>query len=295
MIKPNLFLVGAPKCATTALSKWLGEHPHIFITSPKEPCYFNSDVGVNNIHSWEEYTQLYDNVQEDHQFFGEASTVYMYSKTAIDHILALNPDAKILAAVRNPVDVALALHNEELRSFNEDLASFEDAWEAQSPRREGQAIPAGCKSSSLLQYRERSSLGTQIEVLTQKVPEGNLKIVFFDDIKSNPSHVYADILSFLGLENDGRTDFGVQNARGHWRSMAIQRGIRALARFKNRYITKHRFGVLSRFSALNRAPANDNQTPSDTRRRLTAEFQDEIQLIQAVTGRDLSHWLRCDS
>jgi hypothetical protein len=35
--KPNFFIVGAPKCGTTALSEYLRSHPDVFFSSPKEP------------------------------------------------------------------------------------------------------------------------------------------------------------------------------------------------------------------------------------------------------------------
>lgn len=43
-MKPNFFIVGAPKCGTTALSKYLSEHPNIFISEVKEPHYFAEDL-----------------------------------------------------------------------------------------------------------------------------------------------------------------------------------------------------------------------------------------------------------
>ncbi|MCO6441973.1 MAG: sulfotransferase [Nitrococcus mobilis] len=43
---PNLFIIGAPKCGTTAMSAYLAGHPNIFITEEagwKEPDFFNKD------------------------------------------------------------------------------------------------------------------------------------------------------------------------------------------------------------------------------------------------------------
>ena len=41
--RPNFFLIGAPKCGTTALSEYLRTHPSVFVTEPKEPNFFNRD------------------------------------------------------------------------------------------------------------------------------------------------------------------------------------------------------------------------------------------------------------
>ena len=46
MKRPDFFIVGAPKCGTTALSEYLRSHPNVFMTEPKEPMYFMPDLNV---------------------------------------------------------------------------------------------------------------------------------------------------------------------------------------------------------------------------------------------------------
>ena len=40
---PNFFIIGAPKCGTTALSEYLRKHPDIYFSYPKESNFFNDD------------------------------------------------------------------------------------------------------------------------------------------------------------------------------------------------------------------------------------------------------------
>ena len=42
-MKPNLFIIGAPKCGTSALAHYLSEHPKVFFSNPKEPFYLSTD------------------------------------------------------------------------------------------------------------------------------------------------------------------------------------------------------------------------------------------------------------
>ena len=42
--RPNLFIVGAPKCGTTAWVEYLRTHPDIFFPEIKEPHYFATDL-----------------------------------------------------------------------------------------------------------------------------------------------------------------------------------------------------------------------------------------------------------
>ena len=44
MCKPDFFIIGAPKCGTTALATYLAEHPNIQLSDPKEPHYFCKDL-----------------------------------------------------------------------------------------------------------------------------------------------------------------------------------------------------------------------------------------------------------
>jgi hypothetical protein len=43
-VKPNFFILGAPKCGTTSLATWLADHPNVYF-SPIRPGFFSTDVG----------------------------------------------------------------------------------------------------------------------------------------------------------------------------------------------------------------------------------------------------------
>ena len=60
MTRPNFFIVGAPKCGTTALSEYLREHPNAFLCQPKEPHYFATDFPTHRYVTKEEaYLKLF--------------------------------------------------------------------------------------------------------------------------------------------------------------------------------------------------------------------------------------------
>ena len=42
--QPDFFIVGAPKCGTSALAGYLREHPDCFMCWPKEPLFFCEDL-----------------------------------------------------------------------------------------------------------------------------------------------------------------------------------------------------------------------------------------------------------
>ena len=43
MIRPNFFILGAPKCGTTSVAAWLSEHQEVYMSPTKEPHFFNTD------------------------------------------------------------------------------------------------------------------------------------------------------------------------------------------------------------------------------------------------------------
>src|SRR6266498_2750548 len=98
--KPNFFIVGAPKCGTTALYEYLRRHPHIFMPKLKEPHFFALDLGHPMVKTEVHYASLFADSTKEHMRVGEASVYYLYSAVALPAIHAFNPDAKIIAMVR---------------------------------------------------------------------------------------------------------------------------------------------------------------------------------------------------
>ena len=76
MSNPDFIIGGAPKCATTAIFDYLGQHPDVFATDPKGPHFFASSpmgrpVAQGN-YSLEGYKALFEGKGES-QFSGEGS------------------------------------------------------------------------------------------------------------------------------------------------------------------------------------------------------------------------------
>src|SRR3954462_2607244 len=100
MNTPNLFIVGAPKCGTTAWVEYLRTHPDIFFPNSKEDCFFALDLPkFRFIHSEAEYSRLFAG-SGDAKYVGEASAMYLFSKAAPNAMRDYNAAAKILIFLR---------------------------------------------------------------------------------------------------------------------------------------------------------------------------------------------------
>ena len=134
MKKPDFFIVGAPKCGTTALAEYLRQHPDVFFSDPKEPCYFCNDFPRKRyVESESDYTALFRKAKSG-SILGEGSVWYLYSECAIENIYQFNPNAKIIAMIRNPVDLVYSLHSQLVYSGEETISDFEEAWDIQYKR-----------------------------------------------------------------------------------------------------------------------------------------------------------------
>ena len=111
---PNLFVIGAPKCGTTALVDALSQHPRVHVPK-KEIRYFDArtfydfaeDAQVRTIG---QYLAHFDsNAARQAAFRVDGSVFNMYDADSIKEILALNPDARFVVVLRNPLDAAKSM------------------------------------------------------------------------------------------------------------------------------------------------------------------------------------------
>lgn len=129
--RPNLFLIGSMKSGTTHLSALLGDHPAIFISSPKEPCHFVDGKTLRKIwpHMWQRgfwksaelYLSLFAGAGEA-RVIAEASTLYSHAPMVgrvPERILAFNPDARFIYIMRDPVERSISHYWHRVRWWGE--------------------------------------------------------------------------------------------------------------------------------------------------------------------------------
>src|SRR5262249_50844280 len=181
---PDFFIIGAPKCGTTALSEYLREHPKICFSHIKEPHFFSDDFPSYKIdRSLENYMRLNFSHfrRQQHALMGESSVYYYLSAVAVPNILRANPAAKFIYMVRNPVDMVYSFHSQMYFNSAENIPEFAIAWEKQGARIGGRDIPTSCREPRLLQYREVGSLGSRLRSLQSIIPKKQLHVIVFDD------------------------------------------------------------------------------------------------------------------
>src|SRR5215210_787298 len=219
---PNLFIVGAPKCGTTAWVEYLRTHPDIFFPRFKDQCYFALDLPNFQLTRTEaDYAALFAE-SGDAKVIGEASAMYFFSEAAAEAIRQHDPASKILIFLRDQEEYLPSLHNQFLWEFAEEIEDFGTAWRL-SERRPPETIPKTCLEPRTLDYAAMGRFREQVERYLVRFPAEQVRIIRFRDWVADPRATYLDVLNFLGLWDDGRTHFPPINPGTTYRSRAFTR------------------------------------------------------------------------
>lgn len=289
---PNFFIIGAPKCGTTSLAAWLSDHPNICLSKTKEPHYFNFDCGMRRTRTLDQYADLFSDATESDQAVGEATAIYLYSQKAVPAILAYAENPKFIVMLRNPIDMAPSLHQQLVADGIEDELDFETAWRLQDVRIYGGGMKLPQADPQLLLYGQVCKLGEQLQRLYDSVSKTSVHLVFLEDLRANPRREYQKVLDFLGLSDDGRTAFPVENRGGVrtagwlWRSLVGLDGVLSKLGWP-----RGRLGFVEWMYFRLKRPHDRPGLSPRMRADLQSYFREDVALLSRLVGRDLRCWL----
>ncbi|MEL6441900.1 MAG: sulfotransferase [Cyanobacteria bacterium J06621_8] len=298
MVKPNFFIVGAPKCGTTALSEYLRSHPNIFMSDPKEPHYFAEDFPKHRLaRTLEEYLELFQDASQNHQAVGEASVWYLRSDIALKNIYQFNPQAKIIVMLRNPAQMVPSYHSQARYNCDESEQDFERAWNLQWERAQGRNIPRLCKEPKTLQYGKIARFGEQIEKLLNIFPRQQIQIIWYEDFAADTPKVYENVLNFLTIPSDGRVNFERVNSNKNHRfnilgklSEKPPKSIVSFAMKAKQMIGLEKLGIIEQIRAINKQEKKRQLLSSKLYSEIIAEYQEDIDKLSKILDKDLSSW-----
>ncbi|WP_288368524.1 sulfotransferase [uncultured Alcanivorax sp.] len=290
MVKPNFFIVGAPKCGTTSVFNWLIQHPNVFIPDRKEIHYFNRD-GMTRVDSIEEYESLFSSAGNEDFAIGDASTHYLFSSCAISNIVDYQPCAKIIVFVRNPIEMAPSLHSERVYQGMDALTCFSTAWR-ESDSRPSTLYKAGesINDPDRLNYKEYCLLGRQLEKVFAIVNPKNIHVVVFDDLISNPNGVFDGLIDFLELPCFDPS-YGVANRNKSVRFSFVQIIMARLISLK-RKLPFPSFGVANIINLLNVTERPREAVDPQIVNEMKDYYRKDVELLSELIGRDLNHWIK---
>jgi hypothetical protein len=281
---PNFFIVGAPKAGTTALYAYLDQHPQVYMSPLKEPCYFAPEQSQPNPHSsWDGYLTLYRSAREQ-TAIGEATACYLWSRTAAQSIAARIPHARIIISLRNPVDRAFSQYLERLtigatrKSFREEIdASLRSS-------RDG-------KFDYLWPFLEVGRYHEQILRYFDAFPRAQIHILFYEELVGAPVRVVADMFAFLGVDRGFLPDL-----TRRYNEPQVPRLLEVIYLLKQsgawrylRSLAPRPLGPRLR-SLVFRSRGSLRMEPAD-REFLTDYYREDVCALASLIERDLTSWL----
>jgi len=102
----------------------------------KEPQFFAADIFCDQrtVQTLADYLSCFAAARNEKRI-GEASTAYLGSRNAAQEVKAFNPNAQIIIALRNPVEVMYAEHSERVFCNVEHIRNFNAALDSGEQRR----------------------------------------------------------------------------------------------------------------------------------------------------------------
>lgn len=257
----------------------------------KEPHYFNTDDARRGVTSLEQYETLFRDAREEHVAVGEGSVWYLSSSAAVRNILQYEPSSRFIVTVRNPIEMAPALHSEMLFSGLENVLDFRQAWDLQEERRKGLRLPSFSSwAQRRFLYGEICSLGVQVERLLSIIPPRQVLTLVLDDVRADPRATYLRVLKFLGAPDDGRVDFPIYN-RSKSLKVPFVRHLYRLVALKRAIGIKNGLGIWSWIQIANRTEQQRRPLSPEMLDVLKTYFRSDVERLGLLLQRDLSDWL----
>jgi Sulfotransferase domain len=231
---PNLLIVGVPKAGTGSLFSYLAQHPEICPSTQKEVGFFAPLMEeAGELPPIDAYANYFAHCGTQ-TYAVEATPSYCYGGSRV--VAAINDtleQPRIIVILREPVDRLWSAytfqrsltHLPGIESFEEYVAACED--QRRQSLREQRSIPASG-------YLKGLAIGFYGEYLSDwfETFSDHTRVVFFDDLVSDPRHSLAGLCHWLGIDESPTSSFAytVQNRTIHPRSLSAARAVFAAKR-----------------------------------------------------------------
>ncbi len=260
---PHFLGIGAQRAGTTWVHQCLAEHPEVYVPTEKELHFFDSNF-ENGVDWYRAHfpPQFVDAVR----IAGEITPTYLGSSIAAQRIAELRPNAKLFVILRDPLDRAYSAY-QLFKETRFATRSFEVA----------------CRPGSDL---VRQGLYAQhLARFLALFPRERLRVWLYDDVLKQPANVLRELFEYLGVQ----PTFLPPSVMVRYNRVVFPKAQRMFERLG--------FGPIvdrlkrTKFGAQLKRRHAERATPVRRDPELIAYFREDIQQLQSMIGRDLSHWL----
>lgn len=284
--------IGAPKSGSTWLSKCLEEHPQILFSSTKsrkELAFFNdtNPWGDSDDTYFSYYTKGFDwylkqfPEAEQDKVRGEFTVLYMADPVAPARIKKHLPNTKIVAILRNPIEVIYSLH-----WFFHYGAVLDVPKKFSDTLKKGLFLEVGFYYKQLKRYYELFD-------------KDKIHIILFDDFKASTAAELEKLYSFLGVDpkftpvslnksinGSYRTRSALLKKMGH----SVFRAVNKSNSHNLKMLIMSQKKLHKLYSFLNKEKASYPPIGPDEKKFLQQLYHDDIEQLEKLINRDLSMW-----
>jgi hypothetical protein len=332
---PDFFIVGHEKCGTTALYRLLSSHPQIYMPALKEPRFFaagiagggadadaeaharrgaaDARVGAADAdtparpgarpRTLEGYLALFAPASAE-QRAGEASPQYIRSPDAARLIAEVQPAARIIALLREPVSFLKTFHLQCVRAGVEPERDLRKALALEPLRRQGKRVPSGLGSPERLLYSQHVRYVEQLRRFHAVFPREQVLVLIYEDFRAENELAARRVLRFLDVDDSvplelreapeevrrnavrsralRRLTLAVRTARR--RPQAAGRAARAVDALTPGVLRSEAFEDVLRRIVFTRPPSLDEGFALELR----ARFKGEVDALSEYLQRDLT-------
>jgi hypothetical protein len=197
----DFVIIGAAKAGTTSLASWLGSHPDVCMSNPKETMFFGIPrlftQGLDYFHS-----KFFSHYQGE-SLIGDATPAYSNRDRhpgTPERVFSVNPDCRIIYIVRHPLRRAesawrMLVNGDPSTTKNpEDKHAFLRAKEGFSSFLSDPDIFRNTVSTSYYHY--------QLSEWLRYFPAASVHVMFLEDIIRHRDASLVALCAFLGISSE---------------------------------------------------------------------------------------------
>ncbi len=302
---PDFFIVGHAKSGTSAIYRMLRTYPQIHMPR-KEPSYFVPELLSSNRYAGGigDYVALFDGSTPE-QLIGESTTWYLWSQTAASRIAAVQPQARIIAILREPASFLRSLHLQFIRSDVETEPDFRKALALEQPRGQGSQIPRNSTRPQLLMYSQHVRYVEQLRRYYDVFPADQILVLIYEDFRADNEATVRRVLQFLKIEDaspvqvvEANTAAGVRSPRVNEMIRSLYLGSAPVARamrgaikaLTSRQLRHRALGAVQRVQSQAPPPPD-----AELMLELRGRFRGEVAALSEYLDRDLLSFWKYDN
>lgn len=269
---PDFLIVGAMRSGSTSLTRYLNDHPEIFMATPKEVGYF-----LHNYDRGEDWYRAHFADAGASRKAGEATPSYMVSADAITRIKHSVPDALLMVILREPVSRVYS-HYWMRRERQRESRSFSVVVQNEL------AGADVLDNDEETDYLSHSLYARHLERLLNVFPRKQLHVVILEELARDAHAVYRAICIALGVNPD-YVPRGLGRAVNSYVTFRSKK-VRGLARQFPKPLRRSVDRLNTRRSA--EYPAIDPSIANE----LAAFFAPHNRELEMIIGRSIPDWNR---